>query len=119
MRNALERAASFLARQTDKLDVGMWFLHDVKRCLQSRCSQLTSSLTPGAVLNILLCGTLAILDFALPTGFAEARPLSYMLIMSCGGGLAYALAFLFVPIPQLASESLRWRKFLRLKLETL
>jgi hypothetical protein len=25
---ALERAAGFLARQTDKLDVGIWFLHD-------------------------------------------------------------------------------------------
>ena len=28
VRAALERAAAFLARQTDKLDVGVWFLHD-------------------------------------------------------------------------------------------
>ena len=28
VRAALERAAAFLARQTDKLDAGVWFLHD-------------------------------------------------------------------------------------------
>lgn len=87
----------------------------VKRCLQSRFSQLVSSLAPATVLNLLLSIALATVDFGLPADFNHAYPLPYMLIMSSVGILAYALAFLFIPIPSLTSESLRWKQFLRLK----
>ena len=86
----------------------------VTRCLKSTFVQLATSLLPGVLLNLLLCGTLLIVGFLLPHGFREMRPFLYMLIMSASGALTYLSAFLFLPIPALASESARWKVKLRL-----
>ena len=86
----------------------------VTRCLKSTFLQLAASLLPGVLLNLLLCGTLLIVDLLLPHGFSEVHPFSYMLTMFTAGALTYVLAFLFLPIPALASESARWKGMFRL-----
>jgi O-antigen/teichoic acid export membrane protein len=86
----------------------------VTRCLRSTFVQLGASLVPGLLLNLLLCVTLLLVDSLLPHGFREIRPFSYMLMMSASGALTYVAAFLFLPIPALASESARWKVKLRL-----
>jgi len=82
----------------------------VTRCLKSTFVRLAASLLPGVLLNVLLCATLFLADFLLPYGFRETRPFWYMVLMTTSGASAYALAFLFLPIPALASESARWRR---------
>lgn len=86
----------------------------VTRCLRSTFLRLTSSLLPGALLNVLLCGTLFLSDLLLPHEFRETRPFTYMLAMTTSGALAYVSAFLLLPIPALASESARWKKKLHI-----
>lgn len=86
----------------------------VTRCINSTFSKLAASLAPGILLNLLLCGTLVLADWLLPHGFREIRPFPYMFIMSASGVLIYVSAFLFLPIPDLAGEVLRWKKKLRL-----
>jgi teichuronic acid exporter len=85
----------------------------VTRCLKSTFAQLGASLVPGVLLNLVLCGALLIVNFLLPHDFREMRPFSYMLTMFASGALTYVSAFLFLPIPALASESARWKGKLR------
>lgn len=86
----------------------------VTRCLESTFWQLAASLSPGLILNALLCTALLVVHLLLPHSLRELRPFTYMLIMSVGGGLVYLLAFLFMPIRALTSESARWKGKLRL-----
>ena len=86
----------------------------VSRCLKSTFIQLAASLTPGVLLNLLLCGTLLLVDLMLPHGFSDARPLSYILIISASGASIYVSAFLFMPIAALSAEASRWKKTLRM-----
>ncbi len=86
----------------------------VSQCLKSRFFQLAISLIPGVLLNLPLCGVLLVMDLMLPDGFRDARPLSYMLIMSASGALIYVSAFLFMPIAALSGEASRWKKKLRI-----
>jgi hypothetical protein len=44
----------------------------------------------------------------------ESSKAAYLIISTLAGSLAYVLAFLFIPLPSLASEALRWKKLLRL-----
>jgi teichuronic acid exporter len=85
----------------------------VKRCLRSSFTKLVESLAPGLLLNALLCGTLLLADFVLPSGLSKLWPFLYILIMSALGAIVYLSAFLFVPIPALASESKLWRNKIR------
>jgi len=85
----------------------------VTRCLKSTFVQLAASLVPGILLNLLLIGTLLLVDMLLPPGFIEAQPFFYMMTMSISGAAVYVSAFLVLPIPSLAGEVARWRKRLR------
>ena len=85
------------------------------RCLKFSLVQLARTLLPGLLLNLLLCGALLLIDSLLPSDFGNALPLLYILTMSACGALIYTLAFLFLPIPALASEASRWKKALRFR----
>ncbi|ENO82561.1 lipopolysaccharide biosynthesis protein [Thauera mechernichensis] len=84
------------------------------RCFQSSFAHLVNALAPGLKLNLLFLGMLAVGHAILPTGWRDTQPALYMLIVGGSAGLAYAAAFLFIPLNALADESLRWRRTLRL-----
>jgi len=87
-----------------------WFAN---RSVGARFSDVAKALGPGLILNALLVGTLLLCDLLLPPNFRLSN-LVYLIVMSSVGGFVYAAAFLLLPIPALASESLRWRRVLRL-----
>jgi teichuronic acid exporter len=82
------------------------------RSLRSRLLDLSRALTPAFILNALLFAALFLVDSQLPTD-VRAKPALYLLIMVACGGLAYTVAFLFLPIPALADEAKRWKQRLR------
>jgi O-antigen/teichoic acid export membrane protein len=84
----------------------------VRSCLGSSLLRLAASLVPGALLNLILCGALMLLDLLLPHGFGQARPFQYMLMVTAWGAVIYASAFVFLPLPALADEAMRWKKVL-------
>jgi hypothetical protein len=84
------------------------------RCFRTTLGDLGRALAPGIKLNALLLATLAISHILLPTDLRNTHSALYMLIVGGSGGLVYAAAFLFQPVPALATEADRWRKTLRL-----
>ena len=84
------------------------------RCFPSRLGDLWRALAPGLGLNLILLAVLALADAALPADWREIRPALYMLVTGGCAAIAYAAAFLFLPLATLADESLRWRRTLRL-----
>lgn len=87
------------------------------RCIGIRFSALVAAVAPASVPSLILLATLALLDAMLPANFAATHAAVYMVLLSGAGALAYAGAFLFLPLPLLASESARWRRALRLARE--
>lgn len=82
------------------------------RSLRSGLPDLIRALTPALILNCLLFAVLFLVDSQIPAG-TRANPAAYLFIMVACGGLTYAAAFLFLPIPALASEALRWKQRMR------
>lgn len=122
VRAALERAAAFLSRQTDELDVGVWFLHDELersaeamregpfRWLPSRA--LGKSESNMLVLNSHLDATIAVDRYREVTGDTRYRGLVDQAVSATRAVLSlrpaqwlYALVFrairmTFLPTPQ-------------------
>jgi O-antigen/teichoic acid export membrane protein len=84
------------------------------QCYRARLSELVAAVGPTLLLNAILIAVLVALDLILPTGMREHSQKTYLVICALTGGLAYAVAFLFLPLPSLASEALRWKKLIRL-----
>jgi teichuronic acid exporter len=84
------------------------------QCYRARLSELFAAVGPALLLNAILIVALAALDFVLPAGMREHSQKSYLVICAVAGGLAYAAAFLFLPLPSLASEALRWKQLIRI-----
>lgn len=84
------------------------------RCFPSRLGDLGRALAPGLGLNLILLAVLALADAALPADWRDLRPALYMLVTGASAAIAYAAAFLFLPLAALSDESLRWRRTLRL-----
>lgn len=82
-----------------------WLAH---QALPTRIGDLIRATAPGLSLSALLFVVLFLIDLALGEHRSTA-PATYLLIMSFCGGLFYAAAFLFIPIPALRSEAERWR----------
>lgn len=82
------------------------------RILPTRIADLVRALTPGLILNSIFFTVLALTDQVVGE-MSETRPLLYLLAMAIPGGLAYAAAFLLLPIPALSSEAARWREKIR------
>lgn len=81
----------------------------VYQALPTRIGDLARAVTPGLFLSALLLAVLSVIDLALGEHKATT-PFLYLLAMTLCGGLFYAAAFLFIPIPALHTEAARWRK---------
>jgi O-antigen/teichoic acid export membrane protein len=83
------------------------------QCLHARWRSALGALWPAAVLNLALVAALTTLDQLLPAA-VRASDLAYLAAMGGGGGLVYALCFLYLPMASLQTEQHRWKTRLRL-----
>jgi O-antigen/teichoic acid export membrane protein len=81
----------------------------VYRTIPIRIKELIAGLTPGALLNSLLFLALVVTNF-LSGNLIVSNPALYLILMSFVGGGVYLTAFLFLPIPALATETERLRE---------
>jgi O-antigen/teichoic acid export membrane protein len=81
---------------------------------RAKLSELVAAVGPALLLNGILVTILLLVDALLPVGMREHSQVAYLFICALTGGLAYALAFLFLPLPSIKPEALRWKKLLRL-----
>lgn len=93
------------------ITVHMFWL--AKQSLDARWVDLVHAFVPAALLNAILLGTLWGVDHFIPPSIQSVDAL-YIFVMAAVGGAVYALCFLYLPIPALASETTRWK--IRLKL---
>ena len=84
------------------------------QCYRAKFNELVAAVAPALLLNIILVAVLIGLDAILPTGMSEHSQKAYLLICASAGGLAYVTAFLFLPLPSLATEAMRWKKLIRI-----
>lgn len=85
------------------------------QCFRAKFGDLMAAIGPGLVLNGVLVAVLIIVDAWLPIGMRENSKAAYLIISALAGSLAYALAFLYLPLPALASEAQKWKRLLRLE----
>lgn len=83
----------------------------VLRAMPTRTSDLLRAVAPGLLLGAATFAFLAGVDWLIPD-WQHTRPALYLTLMSLLGGAFAAAAFLWLPIPALRSESVRWRTFL-------
>lgn len=88
------------------------------QCYQATFNELIDAVGPALLLNGILVMVLFAVDMVLSAGSGEFSEAAYLVISTLTGGVAYALAFLYLPLQSLASESLRWKRFLRLAAQT-
>jgi len=84
------------------------------RCLRSTWKDLLVALTPGLILNSILLAVLLVGCKTIFGGLAELQPAYFLLAAAITGAFTYTAAFLYLPIPALATESARWRRALHL-----
>ncbi|MCC6201484.1 MAG: lipopolysaccharide biosynthesis protein [Gammaproteobacteria bacterium] len=82
------------------------------RELQVRPRDILRALHPALALNAVLAAALWVADWCARVAFPY-HPVTYTAWMAGIGFLCYALCFLLLPIPQLASEAARWKNILR------
>lgn len=87
------------------------------RRLRSRWSEYVLALAPAALLNAILAAVLFALEQVLPAGI-RSHDLAYVGVMATGGGLTYALCFLYLPIGALQTERHRWKTRLHMTLHS-
>ncbi len=93
------------------ITVHMFWL--AKLSLDARWGDLARAMVPAALLNAILLATLWLADRFIPSSIQSVDAL-HVLFMTAVGGPVYALCFLYLPIPALASETARWKVRLRL-----
>ncbi|GAO34884.1 polysaccharide biosynthesis protein [Sulfuricella sp. T08] len=86
--------------------------HLASKSVQGSLRELINAIAPGLLFNALMLAVLWGLDLLLPSGFPEQQQAAYLLLSATVGGLIYGASFLFLPIPSLEAEALRWRKTL-------
>lgn len=111
----MEGVAAGMALALLYMSIHMFWL--ARRCLQARWRDLGRAFVPALLLNGILAAALWLVDAGLP-GTLRSNGSLYVILMAAAGGLVYALGFLYLPIPALASESARWKIKLRLPLST-
>lgn len=83
------------------------------KCLKAKWRASLRALVPAVMLNTFLAGTLYILEHTLPQRWGT-HDLAQVAVMGAAGGLIYAVCLLLFPIPELATERMRWKSKLRL-----
>lgn len=82
------------------------------RCLRAGWLDSLRALVPAIQLNAILAGVLYLLERSLPPGWLE-RDFLHLAVMGLASSLIYAGCLLYLPIPALAAERLRWKSRLR------
>lgn len=83
----------------------------VCRTIRTRLRDLLRAAAPALVLNTFLFAVLALVHWG--SGLhPEEHPAAYLLAMAAIGGVSYALALLYFPIPALRSEAERWKQLI-------
>jgi O-antigen/teichoic acid export membrane protein len=83
----------------------------VYRTIRTRLRDLLNAAAPALVLNTFLFLVLALAHWGSGLHPTE-HPAAYLLVMAAIGGMTYALALLFFPIPALRSEADRWKQLI-------
>jgi len=79
------------------------------KAISVTCADLVKALAPGFLLNIILLFVfIGAHIVSIARGFDE-NPLLYFTTMSSFGCLAYVIAFLYMPIPELKNEAEKWK----------
>ena len=81
----------------------------VYRTLPIRVADLFRAMAPALLLNSLLAVVLTVVHFSLGV-LGRVSPVYYLAAMVASGGIVYAAAFLYLPIPALRAEAARWRE---------
>ena len=96
---------------------GLYMLWLALSCLKAKWLSSLRALVPAIILNSLLALTLYLVEQGLPPAWLE-NDFARLAIMSIAGGLAYAGGLLYLPIPALTTERLRWKLKLKLQRRT-
>jgi O-antigen/teichoic acid export membrane protein len=75
---------------------------------------LAMAISPALLLSSLLLATIWLSDTVFLSPYVQSFPGLYALLITGIGGIAYVVAFLFLPIESLRTESAKWRSKLRL-----
>jgi len=96
----------------DGIFVTVYYYVLVYKTIPTRVAELLAAVAPGMFLSALIAVVLAAVHFLL-SNLRPAIPALYLVIMGIAGLVAYATAFLFLPVPALQSEAARWRQAIR------
>lgn len=88
----------------------MYYL--ASKSVQGSLRELINAILPGVSLNALMVAGLWGLDLILPAELSKQQQAVYLLLSATVGAFIYGASFLFLPIPSLEAEALRWRKTL-------
>lgn len=84
------------------------------RLVHAKFRELVTAAAPALLLNAILVLALIAVDVLLPAGTREHAQAIYLGVSILVGGAAYLIAFLFLPLPSLMDEALRWKRLLRI-----
>jgi O-antigen/teichoic acid export membrane protein len=93
---------------------GLYMHRLALRCLKAKWLNSLRAIVPAILLNAILAFSLYLLEQLLPPDWI-AHDLVNIVVIGITGALVYAGCLLFLPIPELATERLRWKAKLRLK----
>jgi O-antigen/teichoic acid export membrane protein len=93
---------------------GLYMHRLALRCLKAKWLNSLRAIVPAILLNAILAFSLYLLEQLLPPDWI-AHDLVNIVVIGITGALVYAGCLLFLPIPALATERLRWKAKLRLK----
>ena len=79
------------------------------RLIDAKISTLLKSIFPGLFFSCIMLFLLFLLDIGLETMFRDLSKPLYLFITVVFGAFVYSLSFLYIPVPSLASEVLKWK----------
>lgn len=89
----------------------MWL---VRQCIPVTPADFVRALRPGLILGAVTLGALLAVSVLMPGDLAAERKEIYLAVSLFASGVAYLTALLGLPIRDLETEALRWRKKLRI-----
>lgn len=72
--------------------------------------ELLLAIRTALLLNGILMAILALAHISVLSGYKASQPAFYLAAMTTLGAAVYGLCFLYLPVPQLATEAHRWKK---------
>jgi O-antigen/teichoic acid export membrane protein len=84
------------------------------RELHTTISELFVAIRPALLLNSILMFSLALAHISALSGYKTSQPALYLAAMTAVGAIVYGFCFLYLPVPQLATEAHRWKRKMHL-----